>query len=72
MKRLGHPFLSLAAPFLILLALFGLSQRKSNERLQSLPSLIVGSGLIISGALGRRKRRNHLLMALRRKNQEEI
>ena len=64
MKPLGYPLLSLAAPFLILLAIVGLLQRNGSDRLQAIPALIVGSGLIVSGALGRRKRREKLLKTL--------
>ena len=64
MKKLGHPFLSLAAPLLILIALLGLIQRQGLSRLESLPALTVGAGLIVSGALGRRRRRKKLLLAL--------
>ncbi|MDP6310367.1 MAG: DUF3188 domain-containing protein [Prochlorococcaceae cyanobacterium ETNP14_MAG_4] len=71
MKRLGHPLLSLAAPLLITLALLGLLQRQARDRLQVLPGVLVGAGLIISGAVGRSRRRSQLLMALRGTNLEE-
>ena len=71
MQRLGHPLLSLAGPFLILLAIIGLMQRKGTDRMQSIPPLIVGSGLIISGACRRSHRRNQLLLALRKNSKEE-
>ncbi|HGY5552928.1 MAG: DUF3188 domain-containing protein [Prochlorococcus sp.] len=71
MKRLGHPLLSLAAPLLIALALLGLLQRQARDRLQVLPGVLVGAGLIISGAVGRSRRRSQLLMALRGTNLEE-
>ena len=48
MKRFVNPLLSLAAPFLILVAGIGLFQREGSDRLQSLPALLVGTGLIIS------------------------
>ncbi|MDP6196984.1 MAG: DUF3188 domain-containing protein [Prochlorococcaceae cyanobacterium ETNP18_MAG_17] len=64
MKRLGHPLLSLAAPLLIILAMLALMQRQGSDRLQVLPAVLVGVGLIISGAVGRRRRRSRLLIAL--------
>ncbi len=71
MKRsIGASLLSLGAPLLILIALTGLFQRTGNDRLQSLPALIVGSGLIVTGALGRTRRRRKLLIALRNNDHE--
>ncbi|WP_320676019.1 DUF3188 domain-containing protein [Prochlorococcus sp. MIT 1300] len=69
MKSPGHLWLSLAAPFLIVLACFGLIVRQGTDQLQSLPALLVGAGLIISGSLGRRRRRQKLLLALLRDRQ---
>ncbi len=71
MKRFSSPILSLAAPFLIVLAIVGLLQREGTDRLKSLPALIVGSGLILSGGLGRSYRRQKLLLAIRKKDYEE-
>lgn len=71
MKRLGHPLLSLAAPLLIILAMLALMQRQGSDRLQVLPAVLVGAGLIISGAVGRRRRRSRLLIALRGTHLEE-
>ena len=68
MKKFFNPLLSIAAPFLILVALFGLLQREGSDRLQSLPALLVGVGLIISGAFERRIRRKRLLLAIRNRN----
>ncbi len=71
MKNIWRPLLSLSAPLLILLGVLGLFQRTGSDRLQSVPSLVVGSGLIISGALGRRRRRKSLLLALHKVNQKK-
>ncbi len=71
MKRLGHPLLSLAAPLLIILAMLALMQRQGSDWLQVLPAVLVGVGLIISGAVGRRRRRSRLLIALRGTHLEE-
>ena len=65
MKKITHPLLSLAAPALILLAMFCFFQRQGTDRLQSLPAFFVGTGLIFSGAIGRRHRRKKFLNALR-------
>ena len=71
MKRLGYPLLSLAAPLLIVLAMLGLMHRQGSDRLQSMPAVLVGSGLILGGAVGRRRRRSKLLVALRSTKTEE-
>ena len=71
MKGFGHTLLSLAAPLLIALALMGLFQRERSDRFQSLPSLVVGCGLILSGALGRRHRRKLLLLAMRETGEDD-
>ena len=71
MKRFGNPLLSMAAPFLISVAILGLLQRDGSERLQCLPALIVGFGLIISGALERRTRREKLFLQIRHRNQRD-
>ena len=63
---IGHVWLSLAAPLLTLLGLVAVLQRQGNDRLQALPAILVGLGLVISAIVGRRRRRYRLLMALRR------
>ncbi len=65
MTKFGNPLLSLSAPFLILLAIVGLLQRTGSQRLQALPPLFVGTGLIISGALERHSHRKKLLLAIK-------
>ncbi|WP_320666805.1 DUF3188 domain-containing protein [Prochlorococcus sp. MIT 1307] len=69
MKNFHNRLLSLSAPCLILISILGLFQREGSERLQSLPALLAGVGLIISGALERRNRRKKLLLAIRNRNQ---
>ena len=71
MKRFASPLLSMAAPFLIFLAIVSLLQREGDDRLQCLPALLVGFGLIISGALERIRRRKKLLKAIRGLSPEE-
>ncbi len=68
MKRFGNPLLSLSAPLLILIALVGLLQRDGRDRLQTLPALVAGVGLIISGAMGRQKRRKKLFLEISNPN----
>ena len=65
MKRFANRLLSLAAPILIIVAVMGLLQREGSDRLQSLPALLVGVGLIISGFFKRRRRRQKLFLTLR-------
>ena len=59
----------MSAPLLILLSLTGCLQRQGSSRLQSLPALLVGSGLVISTGV-RRQRRHHLLQALYKQDPE--
>ena len=63
--------LSLAAPFLVLLGVIGLLQREGTDRLQAVPAILVGSGLVIHAVVGRRRRRHQLLVALRNSRFEE-
>jgi lipopolysaccharide export LptBFGC system permease protein LptF len=62
----GAIWFSLGAPLLILLALLATNQRQGKDRVQVLPAVLVGSGLIISSALGRQRRRARLLADLQR------
>jgi len=57
--------LALSSPLLILLALLALLRRPAGERLQALPALAIGSGLLGTSCLLRRRRRRELLRALR-------
>ena len=59
-------WLSLGAPLLIVLAVVAAQQREGNDRVQALPAVAVGSALILSCALGRRRRRARLFADLRR------
>lgn len=58
-------WLALAAPLLVLLALLALLMRSGSDRLQGLPPLLIGVGLLLSSAAGRARQRRHLLVALR-------
>ena len=57
-------WVSVGAPLLIVLALVASQQRQGKDRIQGLPAVLVGSGLIISSALGRQRRRARLLKDL--------
>ena len=61
MKNPKNLFLSLAAPCLVFISLLGFFHRKGNDRVQAIPALLVGIGLIASNAFGRTKRRKKLL-----------
>jgi hypothetical protein len=63
-QRRAVIWVSLGAPLLILLALLATNQRQGKDRVQVLPAVLVGSGLIISSALGRQRRRARLLADL--------
>ena len=60
-KEIGPFFLSLAFPALICLGIFGFFSRKGSERVQALPALFIGIGLISSSAITRTLRRRNLL-----------
>ena len=64
MRRTVTIWLSFGAPLMILLAVLASQQRQGSDRVQALPAVLVGSGLIISSAVGRRRRRGKLLNAL--------
>ena len=66
MKQLMPIALSLGAPLLIVLAVVASQQRQGKDRIQAMPSVLVGSGLIISSAVGRRRRRARLLADVQR------
>ena len=59
-------WLSLGAPLLIVLAGITAQQREGRDRVQALPAAAVGSALVLSCALGRRRRRARLFADLKR------
>ncbi len=65
MKRLGNPLISISAPLLILLAIAGLLHREGKDKLQAIPSLVVGSGLVLTGAVRRFRRRRMLFLEIK-------
>ena len=66
MKFSSNYVLSFGAPMLLLISMLGLIPREDSNRLQLLPSFCIGSGLIISGAFARRRRRADLLISLKK------
>ena len=65
MKRLSPSFVSFGAPLLLMLALVAVQQRQGRDRIQALPAVLVGTGLMIGSAVGRRRHRARILSALR-------
>ena len=65
-QRRAVIWVSVGAPLLIVLALVASQQRQGKDRIQGLPAVLVGSGLMISSALGRQRRRARLLADLQR------
>lgn len=57
--------LALSSPLLILLALVALLHRPASDRIQALPALGIGIGLLATSWQRRRQRRRELLRALR-------
>ena len=72
MKQLMPIALSLGAPLLIVLAVVASQQRQGKDRIQALPSVLVGSGLIISSAVGRRRHRARLMRDVQRVRSQGI
>ncbi len=57
--------LMLSAPLLIVLALVVLLQRQGQDRIQVVPALLIGAGLLVASRVRRQRRRRALLLALR-------
>ena len=66
MKRLGNPFISIAAPLLILLAILGFLHREGKNKIQAIPAFVVGSGLVLTGTVRRFRRRRMLLLEIKK------
>ena len=64
MNRLGNPLISFAAPLLILLAITGFLHREGKDKIQAIPALVVGSGLVLTGAVRRFQRRRMLFLEI--------
>ena len=66
MNRLGNPLISISAPLLILLAIIGFLHREGKNKIQALPALVVGSGLVMTGAVRRFRRRRMLFLEIKK------
>ena len=66
MNRLGNPLISISAPLLILLAITGFLHREGKDKIQAIPALVVGSGLVLTGAIGRFRRRRMLFLEIKK------
>ena len=66
MKRVGNPWISISAPLLILLAVTGFLHREGKDKIQTIPALVVGSGLILTGTIRRFRRRRMLLVEIKK------
>jgi len=65
LSRRTADLLALSSPLLILLALLAMVVRSPSIRLQAVPALLIGSGLLLFSLLRRRRRRALLLRMLR-------
>ncbi len=65
MNRLGNPLISISAPLLILIAITGFLHREGKDKIQAIPALVVGSGLILTGGVRRFRRRRMLLLNIK-------
>ena len=66
MNRLGNPLISISAPLLILIAITGFLHRDGKDKIKAIPSLLVGSGLVLTGAVRRYKRRRMLFLEIKK------
>ena len=71
MNRLGNPLISISAPLLILLAMTGFLHRDGKDKIQVIPSLVVGSGLVLTGAVRRLRRRRMLFLEIQKKMHDQ-
>jgi hypothetical protein len=66
----SRAWLALATPLLILLGLAGLLLRQGSDRLQAVPALVIGVGLLLQSLWSWRRRRRALLAALRERERD--
>tara|TARA_Y100001968_G_scaffold179664_1_gene164531 strand:+ start:169 stop:390 length:222 start_codon:yes stop_codon:yes gene_type:complete len=66
MNRIGNPLISISAPLLILLAIAGFLHREGKDKIQAIPSLVVGSGLVLTGSVRRLRRRRMLYLEIKK------
>ncbi len=70
MKNNRNLYLSFAAPCLIGIAMLGFLYRNGNDRVQYLPALFTGIGIVSSSFIGRNMRRKKLLNELFKRNND--
>ena len=61
----SRDLLAVSTPLLILLGMLGLLLRQGSDRLQAIPALAIGIGLLVQSMCRWRRRRRALLAALR-------
>ena len=66
MNKLGNPLISISAPLLILLAITGFFHREGKDKIQAIPAFVVGSGLVLNGAIRRFRRRQMLFLEIKK------
>ena len=66
MHKSGNPLISFSAPLLILLAITGFLHREGKDKIQAIPALVVGSGLVLTGAVRRFRRRRMLFIEIKK------
>ena len=66
MNKLGNPLISISAPLLILLAITGFFHREGKDKIQAIPAFVVGSGLVLTGAVRRLRRRRMLFLEIKK------
>ncbi len=66
MNRLGNPLISISAPLLILLGITGFLHREGKDKIHTIPALVVGNGLILTGAVRRFRRRRMLFLEIKK------
>ena len=66
MHKSGNPLISFSAPLLILLAITGFLHREGKDKIQAIPALVVGSGLVLTGAVRRFRRRRMLFTEIKK------
>jgi hypothetical protein len=71
MNRLGNPLISISAPLLILLAITGFYHREGKDKIQAIPAFVVGSGLVLTGAVRRLRRRRMLFLEIKKDMNEK-
>ena len=71
MSRLGNPLISISAPLLILIAITGFLHREGKDKIQAIPALVVGSGLVFTGAVRRFRRRRMLFLEIKKDLNEQ-